>query len=71
MDATQETSKPSSDYDMSLIPRHKYRMMLMWQEVIEGTITAEHEDWFYIKIGKRIRQFYYWDVDYAEDITNE
>jgi len=50
---------------MFLEPHKKYILMLMWQEVIEGTIVSSEDDWLYIKVGKRTRQFYYWDVDYG------
>ena len=53
------------DFDMFLEPHKKYILMLMWQEVIEGTIVSSEDDWFYIQVGKRTRQFYYWDVDYG------
>jgi len=50
---------------MYLVGGHKYRLLMLTGEVIEGTITLAEDDWFYIKVGKRIRQQYYWDVDYG------
>lgn len=51
---------------MTLDPHVRYSLTLVWGEVIEGEITdSSHDDWFYIKVGKRVRQFYYWDVDYG------
>jgi len=50
---------------MFLDPHTTYILVMMTGEVIEGTITMPEDDWFYIKVGKRIRQFYYWDVDYG------
>ena len=39
-----------------------------WGESITGIITGIEDDWFYIKIGKRTRQFYYWDVNTAWEL---
>ena len=66
-----------SDYDMYLLIGHRYRLMLMWGVVLEVTITGYgdiYEETFYCKPmtpRARVKQFYYHDIDYAEDITNE
>lgn len=68
---TQESLEESSDYDMYLQIGHRYRFMMMTGEILEVTITGYGDIYwntFYCKVGRAVRQFYYWDVDYAQEI---
>lgn len=76
MEDTQVKSVESSanDYDMFLLIGHHYRFMMMTGQVLEVLLTGYgviYEETFYCKVGRAMKQFYYWDVDYAQDITNE
>jgi len=74
-DATQASSVESSnsedDFDMFLLVGHRYRFMMMTGQVIEVLITGYgtiYEETFYCKVGRTHKQFYYWDVNYAQEI---
>lgn len=60
------------DFDMYLLIGHKYRLLMMTGEVLEVRITDDNGMYnsFHATAlkGKKRYQFYYWDVDGAQEI---
>lgn len=60
-------SSTDADHEISLHIGANYILMMMTGQIIEGQITGLgiDSDTFYIKTGKQVTQYYYWDVDYG------
>ena len=64
-------SSDSNAYYIYFTPAHNYELLLRTGATLAGIVTGVEPNWFYIKLGKRTRQFYYWDIEEAWELYDD